>query len=195
MTIEQRRALETRRKTVADLWLRCVTLADIARKLGVHRSQITRDLQKVRAEWKESRIASYDERVLDELARIDRLEETAWQGWDRSILDAGTRTVKIVKREGGERSESWEREEGQSGDPRYLAEVRHCIELRAKLLGLMVQRHEHSGPEGKPIQVETTRVQEMSDDELDREIERLRTRAAGRIPGEAAAEEGAGEAA
>lgn len=135
-SIEIRRQREARHNTVAELWLRCVSLDEIARRCGVHRSQISRDLQSIRAEWARSRPDKYDERLTDELARLDRLESVAWDAWDRSCHDQEVRNVKTVRHGDSERTEASKRQEGQAGDPRFLDRVGWCINRRIELLGL-----------------------------------------------------------
>jgi hypothetical protein len=89
-----------------------------------------------RAEWKKTRPKKIEQRTLDELARLDRLECTYWDAWERSKRDAEVRTAKTVKTAKGAREEASQREEGQCGDPRFLEGVFRCINRRIQLLGL-----------------------------------------------------------
>src|SRR5271155_2293029 len=135
------REQEVRRTKVADLWLRCVPVSVIAQRCGVDRRTISSDLNELRKEWKESRPKKFEERALDELAR---LELTYWDAWDRSCRHAEKTVMKTVpgkaKENGGEPEPEFKEgqfvSEGQSGNPAFLAGILSCINRRIQLMGL-----------------------------------------------------------
>lgn len=151
-------AIQVRRSRVSQLYLRRFSQWDIAQKCGVDRSVISKDLKAIHQEWEENRAGERSRWIGRELAAIDRLERTCWRAWDRSRKDAETRTAKTVRTAGGERTEASKREEGQTGDPRFLAGIERCIELRCKILGIITSKHEHSGPDGGAIPVEVREI-------------------------------------
>lgn len=122
-----------RQERVADLYLQGFTQKQIAVRLVVHQSTISRDLAHVRAEWKASRIRDFDELQTIEIEKIDRVEREAWAAWERSKLDLRKRS-KTTGEDGGAviKREVIRRD----GDPRFLAIVERCIERRCALMGL-----------------------------------------------------------
>lgn len=153
-------AVIERRVKVAKLYLRGTTQYDIAGEIGVDRSTIARDLEAVRKEWMASSLVDFNEAKAVELQKLDHLESVAWQGWERSCLDAVTvqhKTEKVRKRKSKEEQQEEakgkrrveEGEEalipikvnedrkvsGQAGDPRFLEQVYKCIDARLKVLG------------------------------------------------------------
>jgi predicted transcriptional regulator len=145
-------AVLDRRKTVADMYLRGKTQHEIGRHVGVSQAQISRDLAAVREEWRQSAIASLDEAKARELAKVDALEATAWEAWERSCRDAETLHAETTKgratKDGAplpDLSRQAKTVKGQAGDPRFLERVAWCVERRCKILGLdAAQKHEHS---------------------------------------------------
>lgn len=155
---EERFAILNRRRLVADMYLRGTAQYLIAHQVGVHKSQITRDLEFIRREWMASAIRDFDAAKAEQLAKIDRLEQENWDAWERSKAVAEVRTAKTIRDADGERTEASKREEGQVGDPRFLTGVERCIELRCKLLGIISTKLEHSGPDGGPIPMEVREI-------------------------------------
>jgi hypothetical protein len=159
-------AIERRRQQVAEMYARAMTQGDIARHLGVHQSTVSRDLEEIRAEWRVSRPKAFEDRVLDELARLDALERTYWLAWERSTKDAETRTAKTVEtdwpgkagnRDKASRKEASKREVGKVGDPRYLDGVYRCINRRIELLGLDAPKRLDVTSGGEIIGIEIVR--------------------------------------
>jgi len=149
-----------RRQTVGRLYAQGQTLREIGKAVGRHEATICRDLEKIRCQWLESSIRDFDQAKADELAKIDNLEREHWEAWARSRKDKQSRTVEDSDKGGSKRSV---REEGQTGDPRFLDGVLKCIERRCKLLGIDApERKECSGPDGGPIQLTA-----LSDEQLE----------------------------
>jgi hypothetical protein len=97
------------RATIARMYLKGATQAEIGATLGVSQQQISHDLAQIRAAWAASAVADLDQAKTEQLARLDLLERTYWASFHRS--DA-------------------------PGDPRYLAGVERTIEQRCRILGL-----------------------------------------------------------
>jgi len=82
-----RTATVQRRTRVAQMYLSGVTQDAIARGVGVSQMTVSNDLAALREEWKEQALGAFDERLATELRRIDKVEEEAWKGWERSCKD------------------------------------------------------------------------------------------------------------
>ena len=72
----KREEIAARRTQVASLRLAHLTETEIAAKLGVAQSTVSRDLTAIRAEWYDRRMTAYDDWVAEELAKLDRLERS-----------------------------------------------------------------------------------------------------------------------
>lgn len=116
-----------------------LTQTEIAERLSndrhytVTQQLVSYDLKELQKRWKLSTTLDMDELKGRELRRIDELELTYWQAWERSQSDAETAVQKQTPR-GREASVT---KKGQVGDPRFLAGVQWCIEQRCKILGLL----------------------------------------------------------
>lgn len=93
-------------------------------------------------QWKASKQEMIDNHKAIELERINRLETTYWEAWQRSLQSAKTRTEKKTKGKAGDGKlavaevENATRE--TSGDPRFLQGIQWCVDTRCKLLGIEV---------------------------------------------------------
>ena len=139
-------ALMKRRQQVASLYVRGASQFDIAADLKVSQPTVSRDLEAIRKLWIESTLADFTERLALELARIDELERVAWVEFEKSRQPKTTTTSKREARaqrgrRGGlirlvpEVEVTTETETEKTGDPRFLDQVRWCVETRLKLLG------------------------------------------------------------
>lgn len=125
-------AVAARRAIVAERYLRGDFQSAIAKALRVNQGTISRDLEALRQQWRESALQDFDARKAQELAKLDETERAAWQGWERSLRDA----EKTVTRNNDDGTETTTTIEGQAGDPRFLNVVVSCVERRAELLDL-----------------------------------------------------------
>jgi len=129
--------IESRRCRLAELFLRGVTRqTELAERLGVDRSTISRDLTTLKARWKESGIRDLNMAKGQELERLDALEREYWQAWEQSKGPHEITTTEQTTDSDGERVKAAIRKEDQHGDPRYLDGVQRCIEQRCKILGI-----------------------------------------------------------
>src|SRR5262249_14616833 len=110
--------------------------SELARRLGVDRSTVSRDLKVLNARWKESAVRDLDAAKGQELERIDRLEREYFEAWEKSKGGHETTTTEQTTTPQGERNKAAIRREEEHGDPRYLEGVRWCIGKRCELLGL-----------------------------------------------------------
>jgi len=171
MAAKSRNPLERERdlRETAALYLRGLTQVEIAQKLNVSRQQIGYDLKVLQHRWQESALADFDAKKAAELAKIDELERTYWDAWQRSCQTREVTTQESIR--GGEgqadedRRKAGVRKEQRDGNPEYLKRVEWCISKRCELLRLNPpQRLEHGGSAELPpiqteMQVELTRAQ------------------------------------
>lgn len=128
--------------------------SEIATRIGCSRPQIHYDMQTLFRRWREEQMDKIWDIRLSELAKLDLLENTAWDEWERSRLDAEknvTKNVEVSAIDNDGQLLKLPAEEitrtvaGQAGDPRFLEIIRKCIEDRRKIYGL-----------DAPIKTETT---------------------------------------
>lgn len=139
----------SRKTKVAKLYLEGKAQWEIGELVGVTQPTVSKDLAEIREEWKRQYADDFSEKVNLELAKIDLVEQRAWEGWYRSCGDVVTRTRKVEK---GLRTPPKNTpgepaslvpiktliemsKKGQAGNPSFLAEVRACIDMRLKILG------------------------------------------------------------
>jgi hypothetical protein len=140
------------RAEIARCYCQGWTQARIGEQLGLSQQQVSYDLAAVRKEWLESSLQDFDARKAQELAKLDRLEAVAWEGWERSCRDAETSYAGTTKgRTAADGAalpdlvKTFKTAKGQAGDPRFLERAGWCVERRCKILGLdAAQQHEHT---------------------------------------------------
>lgn len=154
MAAPKRTAFERERDLdrIAELYLQGKTQAEIAivlaseREYAVTRQTIARDLRTVQERWQASATEKLSAARARELAKIDRLERTYWEAWERSCQARTISSAEECIGAGGlgrGMQRKGIRREEQGGNPAYLAGVLQCIERRCRLLGLDApDRHE-----------------------------------------------------
>jgi len=169
------------RVRIAELYIKGVYQSVIAAELGLDQSQISRDLKAIQAEWIKNTTLDLDHFKGKEIAKIDQVERTAWEGYTRSLekfkstITTG-RDITEDKETGkvtASNKDQVVKVEERNGDPRFLDVVMKCIERRCKLLGLdEAQKHEHSGSQKSPLQIYLT----MSEHERKAKLTQLLSR-------------------
>ena len=142
-------ATEARRNVVAERYLKGHTLAAIGQQFGVTATTIFRDLTAIRADWRETRSLHIDEWTAEQLAKLDKIESAAWEGWEASQLE----TVTTIEHTDGETTV---KRVTSSGDSAFLTVIERSIEQRCKILGInSPTRTEITGADGGPIDIVT----------------------------------------
>jgi len=139
MAKSSNKVVENRRDKVIKMYLMGQTQSEIASELSVSESVISKDIKKRKDEWKEKRADSFDEKMNEELAKIDLLQKEYWDAWIRSRTNYKKRGVKVkgpVSSNTPESQEITELEIVKDGNSRFLNGVMSCIDRRARLLGL-----------------------------------------------------------
>ena len=163
--------LEDRVK-VAEMFVQSYTLRQIAEEVCKDRPyklshvQICQDIKTVVAQWKTDTSAFIDERMESDLMKLERIENEAWQAWERSKGIKRTRTKTKV----GDVVTNTIKDENLVGDPKFLEVIRQVLQDRANLLGYMA-----------PKKVDTTvsvsltnKIAEMGPDAIQAEVKKLR---------------------
>jgi len=145
------------RREIAAQYLRGKTQAEIAAYISTDPArgytltvqQISYDLRKIQAQWRESSLRDFDELRAQELAKVDELERTYWQAW----LDSCAALETITQEGTGDGVAKVKKtSKPQNGDPRFLSGVERCIERRCRLLGLDAPaKSELTGKDGAPL--------------------------------------------
>lgn len=98
---------------------------------------VSNEIKKLLREWEKSRNEIIDHQKFVELAKIDRLERTYWDGYEKScqpVKKSTTEKKGNVKQVNDIKTVS--NEETRVGDPRFLDGVKWCIEQRCKIFGI-----------------------------------------------------------
>jgi len=137
---------------------------------------VHKDINRLLAEWRETRIEDMDLAVQLELERIDDIIKEAWEAWVKSKEDYekvrakqqavpgssdGDNEISVVRMEQS-------KENVQScGDPRFLEIIHRNLMERRKLLGLYAStKTEITGRDGRDLIP-------LSTDEIEAEIARI----------------------
>ena len=108
---------------------------EIAAEESVSVATISRDLAWCRQAWTARAVASVEQQLAEELAKIDQLERFYWEAWERSKAPAEETTAELVQALEA-RSKAAIRRRQRDGDAAWLAGVQWCIDRRCKLFGL-----------------------------------------------------------
>ena len=136
MAKNKKHIIAKRRSQVADLYLRGFLQHDIATRLKISQSQVSRDLKELSKQWQQSALIDIDEIKGRELARLNLAEVNLWKSWKRSCQ------VRIKKRHSestgkdGQKIENSTEKSQMVGDPRIMQEILRCIQMRCRILGL-----------------------------------------------------------
>ena len=126
-------------RELAALYLRGLTQFEIAQRLNVSRQQIGYDLKVLQRRWQESALADFSAKKAAELARVDELERTYWEAWERSCqareVTTQERTQGVEGQADAARLKAGVRKEPRDGNAEFLRGVERCIELRCEITG------------------------------------------------------------
>jgi DNA-binding MarR family transcriptional regulator len=125
---------------ITQLYVKGMFQSEIAEKLGLSQGQVSQDIKAIQARWRKNTEHNLDEHKAVELAKLDELERTAWNAWERSTAER-TKKRTLTK---GERNEDGQivgsggsvDVEQRDGNPAFLETVLKCIDRRVKILGL-----------------------------------------------------------
>ena len=179
MAAPKRTKLEIKRDRykIAELYIQGKYQSVIAEIIGLTQQQISYDLKAIQKEWIKNTTLSLDEYKSKELAKIDHLERTYWQAWERSLNQFKSKIIKgkdITKdKMTGDAIaasiEKTDKSEDRNGDPKYLQGIQWCIDQRCKILGVYAEiKHQISGSPGEPLEMKITFNKKEPDDPQDK---------------------------
>lgn len=141
---------------VASMYAEGVPQSVIAERMGMDLRTVATKLDDVRRMWVEASVLSMDDARVSEMARIDHLERLAYEAWHRSLTGVGQRTKQRTYYPTRAKSKEGEKaapvlppgkmslgsmtvtdRTSEVGDSRFLDRIAWCIEMRAKLRGLL----------------------------------------------------------
>ena len=133
-------------ETIAREFLAGKSQAEIGKQLNLSQQQVSHDIKKLDGRW-QAGVGEWNTHKARELARINDLEAEYHRAWQRSCED---KEVNIAEKstaagDGGERSKTAKRREGQSGNPAFLAGVLACIQARIDLLRPVAEKGPNAG--------------------------------------------------
>lgn len=129
-------AIEKRRTAVADMYVRGWSYRRIAEVVGVSAKTCHKDVQASIAEWREQRLGNIDDERSRELAKIDRVEMSAWDGWEKSQRDYREVIDEVSDDPKGRTEKSKTKKYSQAGSPQFLTVILNCIQRRCAILGI-----------------------------------------------------------
>lgn len=112
------------------------TVTEAADAIGIsrrHATRLLRDAEEAAAQ----KMAEYGEMLaLQQLEKLRRVREAAWEGWKRSLRD--DRSVTQTDSTGGESPThtTTKQRRRTSGDPRFLNTVAKAIDSESRILGV-----------------------------------------------------------
>lgn len=139
------------------------SITRIGEEMGFHFTTINNWLNEIREAGQDRLKRESALQLIDQFDRLEAAIEQAWRGWERSQEDA----VTVKESETVDGTFITKTAKGQSGDPRFLAEIRSLLQQQRELLGLSLKydvEEDKGGKDGKPI----------DPNDLRREVERNR---------------------
>lgn len=123
------------RRTISDLYLQGWNQTEIADKLGIDQSTVSRDIKTLKAEWVKQRNGLVDEFE----AKYRLLYREAYAAWMRSKEDAITEIQEAIEggdTGNGQRLKASTKKEGQSGNPALLAQAQAALKAIREMFGM-----------------------------------------------------------
>lgn len=131
----------TRKRRATEMYLMGYNQQEIAAEMGVDQTTVSRCLSEVKKEWKQDSLRDMDEKMQQEIATIEHNKKLAIEAYIRScgVELTETEQTRIRDTPDGSLTETLTKivKTQKVGDPRFLAEIRSCIELKAKLTGML----------------------------------------------------------
>jgi hypothetical protein len=126
---------------MARLYLQGKPIIEIAHELGISEPTAGTYLREISQAWRESANVDFSLQRAIELEKLDQLEATFWEAWQKSLEDV-TKTQLDAEPDasdtGGKMKPRRQRvtRTGSTGNPAFLDGVYKCIDRRIKLLGI-----------------------------------------------------------
>ena len=125
--------VQSDRLEITRLYLQGKYQHEIAAVTGLSQEMVSYDLRAVQKYWRDIPQAELNELKAKELAKIDHLERTYWDAWEKSQQ---LKEVINTSKQGKVLKVSKRTQPTSNGNAQYLHGVQWCISERCKLLGL-----------------------------------------------------------
>jgi len=132
------------------------TVRQQAKELDRSPGMITLDRRTLRMRWAEQNKHYIQEEKFDQLEKLNRVEEEAWEAWSRSIGETVKQTRRVTQRNGQQEQTVSEETVTLAGDPRYLDQINKVVSRRCALLGM-------DAPQEMEVNATTVNVQAQLD--------------------------------
>lgn len=134
----------------------------IADTLGISQPAVSKHLSVITEEWQRRMREDCDRIKAEQLAKIDKVELAAWEGWERSVKEHERRTVKTTTATvpsavpglvaaSASPSDVTLMKEFQAGDTAFLSIILKCAQQRAELIGAITKGVKVMGHDGGPF--------------------------------------------
>jgi hypothetical protein len=124
-------ARKERLESVVKMYLTGKSVLDISKKLGVSTDLIYKDMQLARKIWRKRNDRAAEALVAEEIAKIDRIEQAAWDGWEKSQKDAVETSEDVTA---DNKKSTSKKTKGQAGAAQFLTVALECVNKRCKML-------------------------------------------------------------
>jgi len=91
--------------------------------------------------WIDATIKDFDAIKAAELEKVNQLERTYWDAWERSV----TEQIKTRVQSGEKGTTQSVEKADYFGDPRFLKGIESCVDLRCKILGVYKAAEKEQG--------------------------------------------------
>jgi hypothetical protein len=137
-----------RMEKAARLYCQGKTRTAIATELQCDVGTVTRYLEACRELWRAELVKTCEAIKAEQLAKVDRLEAEAWEGWLKS-----KKPEIEIKVEKGKAAKSYKKVRYPNGDPRFLQVISHAIDQRMRILGVFDENRSDDGNQTQLLEV------------------------------------------
>ena len=123
------------KREIANCYLQGWIQSRIAAHLEITQATVSRYLRQIHDDWLAASQVDFDAVKAEQLARLDHLERTYWDAWERSKEQRESSIQEQIQGDTA-RLRAQIKKDQEWGDPRYLQGVERCIDQRCKILGL-----------------------------------------------------------
>lgn len=153
--------IRQRRADVARLLALGLRHREIGERLGLGRGIIGRDIARLRQEWRELSVESYEAKAEAALEWFGNVHRQALEAWEKSKGTVEKKKAKRVTEGGEEKTEVVVETEVSLGDPRYLALANKAAENLTRIIGAEKPiKHSLTDADGNAIPFAIVRFEE-----------------------------------
>lgn len=147
-------ALEARNTSLIQDLLGGMSHKALGERYGIAPPTVRDIIRETRDKWKEWRVESFDLILLDELERINWIQDEAQTAWEKSKepLITQTRRTDGTRADDGSQKILYDeiKKTQRHPDPRYLDRISWCIEQKLKIIGAYApEKIAATTPDGK----------------------------------------------